>query len=310
MKAAWDWHFPRKTNEDEDALVAFVAELGFDTMVLNNPSTYIIKKAHDTGLRVVAVISPHADAQFADDHPECLQKMRPYEDGMYSALDSSVGETASRIAHRWFPYFQHGNLFCYSHEASILALKKRSSELLESADGIALDGFGFKNHYACFCGRCIERHGGQEPAYIAEMSEFDLIEISRQLRDHAKNQKKDAVVTNHVWPPYDPNPYYGAKLYLDYCTQTISWFYQPVWSLERVRFEAAEHKRLEIPGRNKFVPFIGLHDEPSNKRDAQRVAQEVDIALEYGDGSLVVCTLQTPKNDDEIRRAITEALHR
>lgn len=308
MKTAWDWHFPRKTDEDRDRLVDFVVDLGFDALVLNSPSPNLIEKAHGRGLKVVAVISPSADAKFAADHPDCLQKMRQYEEGIQSALDSSNNESAARIAHRWFPYLQQGNIFCYSHDSSIQELKDRASRLLETADGIALDGFGFKNHYACFCNRCVKRHGDEDPLEIAEISESDLIEISRVLRDHAKNQKKDAVVMNHVWPPFDPNPYYGSKLYLDYCTQTISWFYQPVWSLERVEFEAAEHKRLEIAGRNKFVPFIGLYDEPYYKRDAERMEKEIAIAMRYGEGSLVICTLQAPLNDSEIRVIISDAL--
>lgn len=308
MKAAWDWHFPRGTDEDRDRLVDFVAELGLDTLVLNSPTPYLIKMAHERGLKVVAVISPSADVQFTAEHPDCIQKMQPYEDGIQDALNTTDRESAARIAHRWFPYLQQGNIFCYSHDASVQELKARASSLLETADGIALDGFGFKNHYACYCNRCIERHGGDEPSYIAEISEFDLIEVSRVMRDHAKNQNRDAIVMNHVWPPFDPDPYYGGKLYLDYCTQTISWFYRPMWSLERVEFEAAEHKRLEIEGRNKFVPFIGLYDETYCKRDAERVEKEIAIAMRYGEGSLVICTLQAPLNDKEIRGVVSEAL--
>ena len=43
-----------------------------------------------------------------------------------------------------------------------------------------------------------------------------------------------------VRPPFRPNPGYASRLALDYCSQTISWFYRPVWPLERVAFELAE----------------------------------------------------------------------
>ncbi len=36
-----------------------------------------------------------------------------------------------------------------------------------------------------------------------------------------------AIVTNHVWPHFNPDEYIGAKYKLDYCTQTITWFYPP-----------------------------------------------------------------------------------
>ena len=310
MKAAWDWHFQRQTDAERDVLIEFVAEMGFDTLVLNTPTPYLVESAHGRGIKVVSVISPSPNPRFLSEHPECVQRMRPYEDGIQRALDTTDRESAGRIAHRWFPYLQGGDLFCYAHDASVSRLKDRAGLLLETADGIALDGFGFKNHYGCFCERCVERHGGESPEHIAEVSKTDLIEISRVLRDFAKDQKRDAIVMNHVWPPFDPDPYYGAQLYLDYCTQTISWFYRPFWPLERVEFEAAEHKRLEIPGRNMFVPFIGMYNDPYGRRSVQRIHQEIDIALQYGGGSLVICTLEAPKKDEAVRKVISEALRK
>ena len=47
MKAVWDWHMPRKTEDEERALVALAHELGFDTLILRAPSPTIMETARD-----------------------------------------------------------------------------------------------------------------------------------------------------------------------------------------------------------------------------------------------------------------------
>lgn len=303
MKAAWDWHLPRKTHEDEKELVAFVAGLGFDTLVVNSPSPNLVAAGGAEGLKVVAVVHASVDAEQAKQRPEILQQTLPEEVAMEKALAGGQSEDVQRMAHRWFPLIQRSNLLCYEQQGARELLCRRVSEALETADGVAFDGFGFKNHYACFCPSCSEAHRS-DPATIAQFSEESLIHLSKVLYDHAKTVDQDSIVMNHVWPPFNPNPYYASKLYLDFCTQTISWFYRPCWSIERVELEAADHKKLEDPGRNRFVPFLGLYSDPYQRRSAERLDRELDIGLRYGEGSIVLCTMQGPAEDPEIREII------
>ena len=311
MKAIWDWNHPRKNDQDERDLVALASDLGFDTIVINAPTKSIADAASASGITLVAVISPYADEDFAADHPGLLQRMLPFEDNLAGSLRefaASGDADAQRLAHRWYPFLQNGDLLCYDQEESLEYLKRRIDGLLEIADGVALDGFGYKNHYACFCGHCRERYGTENPELIAEGALKSLIDSSKAIYDHTKGKDSDNVVMNHVWPPFEPDPYYGRQLHLDYCTQTISWFYRPHWSLEHVEFEASEHRRMQIPGRNQFVPFIGYFNEQYHRREPDRVAAELDIALRYGEGSIVFSTLQGPMEVDGIRRAIKDRL--
>ena len=304
MIAAWDWYLPKNTPEECRHLVELVTSIGFDTLVTGAPSSDLIDIGHSSGIKIVAVVSPAADDAFADTHPKALQRMQEHEERMSEIYRSADGEKADRRAHRWFPLFQGGRLFCYEHEASRSAILSKITEALATADGVALDGFGFRNHYACFCDVCTAEHG-RDPEGIARFSERSLIEISRLIYEHAKAADVDAIVTNHVWPPFDPNPYYGSKLYLDFCSQTISWFYRPVWDIERVRLEAELHKRYEDASRNHFVPFIGTYHDGYLRRNAERIKTELEIAGEYGEGSLVFCTLQGPAEDIQIRELLT-----
>ena len=144
----------------------------------------------------------------------------------------------------------------------------------------------------------------QDEAFFPSIREYaSFYQINSEL---LKLAKPDAIVMNHIWPMYAPNPLYGARLKLDYCGQTISWFYPPVSSLQRVRFDASEMKRLEDPTRNRFIPFIGM--KADRVRSPERVRQELEIAFEYGGGSLVWSSLETLQKHPEILRVVQEQL--
>ena len=308
MKAAWDWHHPRTTEQDERDLVSLVSDIGFDTLVVNNPTALLHTAARDCGITLIAVLSPYADDEFCSANTGCLQKMLPFEEHLAADLGGDDGGRLVRVAHRWYPYLQRGNLLCYDQEESFSYLRKRIDALLDEADGIALDGFGYKNHYACFCDHCRKRHGTEDPELIAKLAEDTLIESSRTIYNYIKVANPDNIAMNHIWPPFEPNLYYGSGLYLDYCSQTISWFYRPLWSLEHVEFESVEHRRLQMDGRNQFVPFIGYSDESYHRRSADRLGKELAIGLEYGDGNIVFCTLQGPIEDPEIKDVLRRYL--
>ena len=67
-------------------------------------------------------------------------------------------------------------------------------------------------------------------------------------------------------------------------------------------------KRLENPEVNRFVPFIGIHDMPDFVRTPERLAGEIEIALKYGEGRLVLSRLSTLQDHPELAGAVKEAL--
>jgi len=314
MKAAWDWHLPRKTEGEQRAVAEFAHACGFDTLIVPGPTGAMVRRGRELGVRVVAVVSPNAGADLVERHPERLQVALPVEENIAAAVSEWAPPYYQHLSHRWFSIVQSNRLLCYEHPESQEELKRRVREALTVADGVAFDGFGFQNHYACFCDRCrgvrerMMEEGMEEAEAIRRMSEESLVDVSHVLYLCAKDAKSDAMVTNHVWPPFNPNPYYGCRLRLDYCTQTISWFYRPAWSIERVAFEAAEMKRLEDPGANVFAPFIGVYADPDLVRPADRLAQELEIAGHYG--HVTFCNLATPHRYPEIFEVVKSALEK
>lgn len=307
---------PRQNAENERRLVEFAHAIGFDTLILHNPTPLMMENAHRLGMRVCAIVTPNVTPEYARDYPDAVQWMLPAEDAIAEAVDGLDWEAYTAHAHRWFYPVQLGHLLCFESPQAQDELRARVSAALEVADGVAFDGFGFRNHYACHCSHCqtlrdemaIRQTGRASDHILAEMSEATLVNLSHLLYEHAKGVKADALITNHIWPPFRPNPDYASRLRLDYCSQTISWFYRPHWSLERVRFEARQMKRLENPANNRFVPFIGLFDKPHLLRTPPRIAAEMTIALEYGVGSLVFCSLYSLWRHPEIRQVVQDAL--
>ena len=316
MKAAWDWHLPVETETQQREIVEFASDLGFDTLIVRDPSEAMARRGEALGVRIVAIVYARPSDAFARAHPECLQRLLPAEDEIVCASRERTPDNFQLLSHRWFSIVQDGATLCFEHDASRRFLKERVSRALEIADGVSFDGFGFRNHYACFCDRCVavresmaaEQPEAHEPERLARMSETSLLTLSDVLYEHAKAVNPNAVVTNHVWPPFYPNEYYGSRLRLDFCTQTISWFYPPHWSLERVAFETAEMKRLEDATRNTFVPFIGLYSDPYLVRSPERVRAEFEIAASYVEDHVVLCNLETPRRYPEIAAVVRDAL--
>ena len=315
MKAVWAIGRLRTDTEREQA-VDFVADLGFNTLVTNSATLEMVTRAHKRDIQIIATVFPYSNDDFENAYPHCLQKMREFE---YKVSDAIAGQSWLRLrgeSFRWQSFILQRTILCFEHPESQAELKKRVERALDIADGVALDGFGFVNYYACFCDHCEtlrKEARTQTPdlsdiEIIGKVSTQTLIDVHRLLYDHAKSIDPNAIVTNHVWPNFHPDDYIGAKYKLDYCTQTISWFSPPEWRLERVEMEAAEMKRLENPEINRFVPFIGIHDLPGFVRTPERLAKEIEIALKYGGGNLVISRLSTLQKHPGLARAVRDAL--
>lgn len=286
MRAVWDAQLPQKTTEVQQKLVGVANDCGFDTLITSGPAldsekaATLQKKAAVHDMDVLEIVLPYVTDAIRESLPESArQRVHPVEQAFLDTIENDLGVYGNRrLAHYWVPPVLGREFLCFIHPQSHAILEDRVTEALKRADGIALDGFGYRNQYACFCDRCRhrretrhEQNAESKAKTLRETSEETLVTTSERLNDHAQDINPDAVVTNHLWPPFRPNPTYGHRLKLDYCSQTISWYYRPTWSIERVEFEAAEHRRLETPSRNRFVPFVAMYDNPGSLRSAERL---------------------------------------
>ena len=314
LRVVWAGRMPGDTTEEKLEMVKLVRDVGFDALVVRNPAPEVIDAAHDADMLLIETVVPYTSRSYAREHPGQVQAMLPLEEELAQKWRADSWAKRTGGSYRWHPVFHDRPFLCFDDEEAREILKQRVSDALSRADGVFLDGFGYRNMYACFSLNSMRRRvtlkqrqpGKSDSEVMAIAGEEALVEISEMLYDHAKAINPDAIVMNHVWPPYQPKETYAHRLKLDYCSQTISWFYPPVWHLERVRFEASEHKRLEDPERNRFMPFIGMRT--TYPRSAERTRKELEIAHEFGDGSLVWGDLRVLNDLPEVRETVKEQL--
>ena len=133
-----------------------------------------------------------------------------------------------------------------------------------------------------------------EDEIIALFSEESMLKTSRQLYKFIKLLRPDAIVACHIYPKFNPNPDYGSKFRVDYCGQSISWFFKPFWDIDEVRRNARRMKSMENTQLNRFMPFVacfGQDDSSYLKKSPERLGEEIKIALEYGNGSMMFAPL-------------------
>ena len=226
--AAWDWAMPKNTDEEQREYVRFAQECGFNTLHVR-PTETILKEAHARGMKVFDVMYSRPSGEFIKTHPECLQKLQPFEQDIEKALGKMPYPNYDYYvtrSHREFPILYTGPWLCYEHEESIEELCWQIQEKFERfpIDGIALDFFGFKNMYGCFCDKCVrlreemqaENPDMREEELMARFSEESLLKVSQKLYDFVKSIQPEAITTCHIYPPFYPNPDYSSRFRVDY----------------------------------------------------------------------------------------------
>lgn len=317
MRGTWTRLLPRETAEEQREIITYADSCGFDTVIIPNPTRPMIDEGSRRGVDVLAIVGTGANDDIREEHPEAIQQMRPVEQAVKQVLDDQDEYQPTYDAFRWYPPFVPGNRLCYAHPEAESLLEQRIEEALSIADGVALDAVGYQNHYACFCATCRARREAKRTKTAAEVTDRDLLaqdaeELLIDSVDHlysfSKSISSNAIVTNHVWPPFRPNERYSHQLSLDYNSPTIAWYYPPWWSAERVEQEAVMHATQEESASSSFLPFIGMKSEPELKRSPEQLQAELEIGLEYGAGDVVFSRLETAATFPDIEDVVREAL--
>ena len=206
---------------------------------------------------------------------------------------------------------------CFIGEAGRAAGRRRLDESVaklktmegESIDGFAFDYIGYANFKGCYhpdclvlCRRYLEDQGlddnetNRNAFYLAE-----LVAYNNAMVDHIKGINSEWKVMNHVYPAFLPEPLYGNRLKVDYCGQTVAWYF--VWPEERVRRYASvtvgrQHQHF---GHVKGVPFVGFGRSAAFDHKTPAILErELKAILESGADSLMLHTFKEAADDPEI----------
>jgi hypothetical protein len=176
---------------------------------------------------------------------------------------------------------------CFHHPEVVELLKKQIKEILTTAPnlkGIALDMFGYQNYHCCYCPTSMKAFADYCTKH-PKLTKFEawpkfnfesLVNFQNELCEYARSIRPSVKITNHVWPVYQPKPLYGNRLKLDYCAQTVAWFFKPFWSDDKI----INYTKTVINDADKYypqqqgIPFLGYFN---NWKSPERVAHELDL---------------------------------
>ncbi len=336
-KALWVAH-PPTTLKEIKKMVGLTKKMGFNVLIikttgsggkcwynskiLNKPKNIqidplkeIIKEGKKKKLEVYSWIINLGSLppSFYKTHPEYLQVVKPEEEEM--ANKPWINPDRPNLC--W------GKKWLCPDRGLIDEEKRIIEEIVKNydVDGIALDYVGYRNYYACFCEyskKKREKYANEHPELskwqvLKEFSEQSLVDYVKQIREVVKKINPKIKLAIHIYPDFDPNPGYGNKLLVNYCGQTIAWFFKPFWSYERIYRTGMKYlgKEGEYYRYNKFIPFIGVF-KGKLKKSPERLRTEIRIAGNLRKGKvkgIMIAFYETLLEYEDLSKVISEELN-
>ena len=248
----------------------------------NDPLADMITAAHARGVQVYAWVSyiSGGAAEHKNAGPEQMQVLLPGEEDAALRKTRVHPDRADVMAGKWLCPDRGLN----DGEARV------TDEIMHryKLDGLAIDFLGYRNYAACYCDYSRQKRAEFATAHpelsesdvLREFSTNSLVTYTRQIRERVLAARPQAKLAIHIYPDFDPDPLYGAKLPVEYCGQTIAWFYTPHWSFESIakkHMAYMEAQKESGPDYNQHVPFVGARPGEVIKTP-DRVRTEIRIA--------------------------------
>ena len=250
-------------NLNIDKTMKRISDSGFNAAAVSgaNLNTLIpYGQKHNVGIYYwFHIIPPENMKQFA-------QQMSPEENEILQKLtaDKSVDKNGYQFGGE--PLAGHQEvletpLLCFHCPETVEFCKKHLDAVFErypEINGIAFDYIGYQNYRCCHCKQStslfeeyykkVQSRMSREAA-LEQFSLETLVQFSNELSAYIRKLKPEARIATHVYPVFIPDPLYGNRLDVDYCCQTVAWFFKPLL------------KKKYFPGA-RGVPFIGLYQNP------------------------------------------------
>ena len=216
------------------------------------------------------------------------------------------------------------SLLCFHNPEVRVFFEEQIRDLLQvpGLRGIAMDFFGYQNYRCCRCPasmKAFEAWHQQHPDLprdkaLDRFSLQTLVDFVNTLARYARSVRSDAKVTCHVYPVFLPEPLYGNRLDVDYCGQTAAWYFEPLWSFEKVR----DYTRVICGEEKKYfsrpegVAMIGVYTRPElfPLKSPERLTMELQAILDGGGDRVQVCSLNDVLKDPPTREVFRRMFRR
>ena len=250
LKVTASWNIP-VTEDGVRAAVAGAKELGFNGYAWTSKrlDEALVAQCRANGLRSFKVLEPLQKRPGAR-----LQVLEEAE----RLLPGFAGDLTAEYQYGGEPLPGHREvlnmeLACPLDEgivAYVTGEVARAKRL--GYDGVCWDFVGYRNYHSCECETCraalkafMRNTPHRNPREVqAAFYENTLAGLYARIYDAARKAAPDFTVMSHCHPAFLPDAFYGRHVKVDYCAITVSWFFQPHWSLEKVR----EYARRTVRG--------------------------------------------------------------
>ena len=214
-------------------------------------------------------------------------------------------------------------ILCFHRPEVVEHCQRKIREMLEACPtlaGVAFDYFGYQNYRCCVCPHSMKLFAEFQRTHpdlpgdqaLDRFSLETLVSFTNDLATFVRQIKPGAKVAIHVYPVFQPQPLYGNRLDVDYCCQTVAWFFKPYWSAEKV----SRYARVVVDDaaryhpRQQGIPFVGVYvGRPYADKPRERLAQELrTIRAAARTTSLSVCSFNEFVKHPAVRQVVKQAL--
>jgi len=314
-RGVWEWSMDHRSQAGLTAIADSCHRLGFNALMMLPPSDqveFMAGQCHRRGVKL------YLSTVFTGGEPGWQQVMTPAERDRAAQKPPDThqqgGEplTPEEVFTTPLP--------CWNRPEVREYFTRRVTELARlPADGLAFDMVGYQNYRRCQCPVCEAKlaeyrrqhpeQGEQEAA--AAWAELTLVDFINDMARIARAARTGIELTIHVYPYFRPEPYYGNRLEVDTVGQTVSWFFEPHWPLEKVRrltedIVGRQHAYYPQP---YAAPFLGFYSTPApHARSAERVRAELQIVRASGAHALQMAELGHLVRAPAVAAAVTQVL--
>jgi hypothetical protein len=311
-----------------EAKIACAKRTGFTALIAHGPVDRMqafAKLSAEQGVEAYFWFAPTPGDKALDPFQ---QEMSPEDDRRLAELKAD--NTPDKQGYQFGGEPQSGRhevlespLLCFHHPEVAEHCRQQLRAMLEACPeltGVAFDYFGYRNYRYCQCARSRQLldefrqaqpeldEGGARDRFSLE----SLVAFNNELAAFVRTTRPGAKVATHVYPVFLPDPLYGNRLDVDYCCQTVAWFFVPYWSRERTAQYAAkvvgEQARYRPQARG--VPFLGVYaGKPFADKTPERLTAELTaVRTAVGLNALSIYNFDEFVKHPELEAALAKAL--
>ena len=121
-----------------------------------------------------------------------------------------------------------------------------------------------------------------------------LVDFNNRLAERCRKFRPGIKIATHVYPTFLANPMYGNRLNVDYCMQTVAWYFEPFWNLAKVE----KYTTNVVQDAKRYfahpqgIPFVGIYLDSKNPKldkPSQRFRDELKTIRKAGSQSFSIC---------------------